>query len=461
MKRVQLLILLVTLALIPCSVQGTVLSLSVLDAGTGIPVPDALVFVNGDFVGKTPATGTFQYTHGLNASFSLKVTKAGYTDQVTLMEADRISAQVFLSRKELTLTIALFDGSTFQPVSGALVMLSGENLTASAESDVNGRAVLPVRAYGLYSVDVRAPHYERLMRTVEMGVSDTSLQFWLYRSDQLVIQTKDEATGTPLRNAAVTVDGVLRGSTDAQGRLVLFLEKERTYQIRVEFRDYNLYTADRYVGVGDLVLTIPMSRETERVTVSAFDPDLRPVEDADVIVDGVLSGTTDLYGRAVLVTVEHGRHDVMVKKAGYLPAAGTFEINRTQADLVMQLQYAEAEVVVRVGAAGERNPVLEGARIGINGKESGSTGKDGSYRINLTTSRTYNISVMFPGYGPQSRIVDLPLGAVTFPVEFTLFPEPDYTLLLVVTAGIVLVLAIFGIRRIQRERRRGRIFRRR
>jgi hypothetical protein len=461
MKRVQILVLLAILVLVPCTVQGTVFSLLVLDAGTGIPVPDALVYVNGDYAGKTAASGAFQYSHALNASFYLKVTKTGYVDQVSLIEPDRISGQVILSRKDLTLTVALFDGTTFQPVSGALVTLSGENLSASAQSDVNGRAVLTAKAYGQYSVDVRVPHYERLVRTVEMGTADTSVQFWLYRSDQLLIQARDAAAGTAIADANVTVDGVPRGSTDRSGRLVLFLEKERNYQIRVESTGYTPYTADRYLTTGDIVLTVPLSREMERVTVSAFDEDRRPVEAADVLVDGVLSGATDPYGRVVLLKVEHGLHQVLVKKAGYLAAGGTFEINRSWADLVLEMPFAPGEVVVSVRDAADGSVLREGARIGINGQEKGLTGKDGSIRINLTTSRTYNISAALPGFGAQFREVDIPLGAVTLPVEFTLIRDPDYTLLIVVAAGVVLVLTVFGIRRLQRDRRRNRIFRRR
>ncbi|MDD1660667.1 MAG: carboxypeptidase-like regulatory domain-containing protein [Methanomicrobiales archaeon] len=461
MKRVQLLVLLVTLALVPSIAQGTVFSLVVLDAGTGNPVQDALVYVNGDYAGKTTASGEFPYSHALNASFYLKVTKVGYEDQVSLIEPDRISGQVMLSRKDLTLTVTLFDGTTFQPVSGALVTLSGENISASAQSDVNGRALLTAKSYGQYSVEVRVPHYETLIRTVETGTADTSVQFWLYRSDQLVIQARDAATGTAIGNATVTVDGVLRGDTDPSGRLLLFLEKERNYQIRVESPGYSPYAVDRYLATGDIVLAVPLSRETERVTLSAFDEDRRPVEGADVLVDGVLVAATDAYGRASLLSVEHGRHDIVVKKAGYLAAGGTYEINRSRADLVVDLPFAPGEVVITVRDAAGDDLLLEGARIGINGVESGRTGKDGSYRINLTTSRTYNISAALSGFGAESRDVALPLGAVTFPVEFSLIRNPDYTLLIAVTAGVILILAAIGIRRLQRDRRRSRIFRRR
>jgi hypothetical protein len=461
MKRVQLLVLLATLALVPAIVQGTVFSLVVRDAGTGKPVQDALVYVNGDYAGKTSASGEFPYSHAMNASFYLKVTKAGYLDQVSLIGPDRISGEVMLSRKELTLTVDLFDSATFQPVSGALVTLSGENLSASAQSDLDGRALLTARSYGQYSVEVRVPHYETLVRTVEMGTADSSVQFWLYRSDQLVIQARDAATGAAIANATVTVDGVLRGNTDASGRLLLFLGKEQNHQIRVESPGYEPYTADRYLATNDIVFAIPLSVERERVTVSAFDEDRRPVEGADVLVDGVLSAATDAYGRTSLPNVEHGRHDIMVKKAGYLAGGGSYEINRSQNDLVVDLPFAPGEVVVTVRDGAGDEILLEGARIGINGVEAGLTGKDGTYRINLTASRTYNVSAALTGFGFQFRDVAVPLGAVTFPVEFTLIRNPDYTLLIVVTAGVLLILAVFSIRRLQRDRRRSRIFRRR
>jgi hypothetical protein len=199
----------------------------------------------------------------------------------------------------------------------------------------------------------------------------------------------------------------------------------------------------------------------ERVTVSAFDEDRRPVEGADVLVDGVLSAATDAYGRTSLPNVEHGRHDIVVKKAGYLAGGGSYEINRSQNDLVVDLPFAPGEVVVTVRDGAGDNILLEGARIGINGVEAGLTGKDGTYRINLTASRTYNVSAALTGFGSQFRDVAVPLGAVTFPVEFTLIRNPDYTLLIVVTAGVLLILAVFSIRRLQRDRRRSRIFRRR
>jgi hypothetical protein len=461
MKRVQILVLIATLALVPAIAQGTVFTLKVMDAGTGDPVQDARVYVNGDYTGKTTASGEFPYSHALNASFYLKVAKTGYVDQVLLVEPDRISGQVMLSRMDLTLTVTLFDGSTFQPVPGALVTLSGENHSASAQSDANGRALLPVKSYGQYSVEVRVPHYETLLRTVETGSADTAVQYWLYRSDQLVIQVTDAATGAAITNATVTVDGVVKGNTDPSGRLQLFLEKEENHQIRVDSPGYSPATVDRYLATGDIMWAVPLSRATERVTVSAFDADRRPVEGADVLVDSVLSAVTDAYGRAPLPDVEHGRHLIVVKKAGYLATGGTYEINQSLADLVVDLPFAPGDVVITVRDAGGDDVLLEGARIGVNGVESGLTGKEGSFRLNLTTSRTYNISAALSGFAAQSRDVAVPLGAVTFPVEFTLVRNPDYTLLIVITVGALLVLAVIGIRRMQRDRRRSRIFRRR
>lgn len=461
MKRVQLLVLLATLALIPAVAQGVVFTLVVQDAGTGNPVQDARVYVNGDYAGRTTASGEFPYSHALNASFYLKVAKTGYVDQVILVEPDRISGEVVLSRKDLALTVTLFDGTTFQPVSMALVTVSGENHSASAQSDGNGRALLTVKSYGLYSVEVRVPHYETLERTVETGSADTAVQFWLYRSDQLVIQARDAATGSAIGNATVTVDGVLKGNTDPSGQLLLFLEKEENHQIRVESPGYSPVTVDRYLATGDIVWAVPLSRATELVTISAFDEDRRPVDGADVLVDGVLSAVTDAYGRAPLPDVEHGRHHIVVKKAGYLAAGGTYEINQSLADLVVDLPFAPGEVLITVRDASREDALLEGARIGINGVESGVTGKDGTCRINLTTSRTYNMSAVLSGFGAQFRDVAVPLGAVTFPVEFTLVRDTDYTLLIVVTAVVLLILAVISIRRLQRDRRRTRIFRRR
>jgi Carboxypeptidase regulatory-like domain len=461
MKRVQLLVLLATLALVPAIVQGTVFSLVVLDAGTGDPVQDARVYVNGDYAGKTTASGEFPYSHAMNSSYYLKVAKTGYVDQVILVEPDRISGEVTLSRKDLVLTVTLYDGTTFQPVPGALVTLSGENHSASAQSDANGQALLTVKSYGLYSVEVRAPHYETLLRTVETGTTDTAVQYWLYRSDQLVVQARDAVTGAAIANATVMVDGVLKGNTDPSGQLLLFLEKEENHQIRLESPGYSPATVERYLATGDILWAVPLSRATERVMVSAFDEDRRPVEGADVLVDSVLSAVTDAYGRASLPGVEHGLHHVVVKKAGYLSSGGTYEINQSLADLVVDLPFAPGEVVITVRDASGEDVLLEGAGIGINGVESGVTGKDGTFHTNLTTSRTYNMSAGLSGFGAQFRDVNVPLGAVTFPVEFALVRNTDYTLPIVVATGVLLVLAVFSIRRLQRDRRRSRIFRRR
>jgi len=461
MKRVQLLVLLATLVLVPAIVQGTVLSLTVLDAGTGDPVQDARVYVDGDYAGKTGESGEFPYSHSLNASFYLKVARVGYDDQVILVEPDQIAATVMLSRKTLTLTVTLFDGTTYQPVPGALVTLSGENLSVSARSNDNGQAVFPVRSYSLYSVEVRVPHYETLERTFETGSTDTAVQYWLYRSDQLVIQVKDAATGAAIGNATVMVDGLLQGSTDPSGQLVIFVEKEDNHQIRVESPGYTTATMDRYLATGDIVWAVPLARATERVTVSAFDEDRRPVEGAEVLVDGVQSGTTDAYGRAPLQSVEHGRHTIIVRKAGYLDTGGSYEINASLADLVMDLPFAAGEVVISVREAGDGDLPLAGAAIGINGVEKGVTGADGSFHTSLTTSRTYNISAALSGYAPQFRDVAVPRGAATFPVGFALAKNPDYTPLFLAAVAVVLILAVIGIRRMQRDRRRSRIIRRR
>ena len=92
---------------------------------------------------------------------------------------------VNLSQKAVTLKVNLYDSDTLGPVAGALVNISAMNCTQGKQSDAAGVVEFGVNASMLYSIDITAPNYEPRSGTVDVGMENKAVQFWLLSGNQV------------------------------------------------------------------------------------------------------------------------------------------------------------------------------------------------------------------------------------------------------------------------------------
>jgi len=432
-------------ALLCPAANATVLNLTVQDDADGALLADANVYSKGELIGKTDTTGRLSYTHYNNESYLLKVTKSGYDDWDTLVSATETSLLAELSRKSETLTITLYDGVTLQPVQNAIVFLRGENFSASDQSDADGKVSFRIETAQTYAIEVRASRYDTLQKTFDMDATAKEVQYWLFRSDQFVIQVLDASTMKPISNATITVDSVKNGETDADGRVMLHLDRERRYRIGVEKTDYQPYSKEVLISTEDALHTALLTKSIYPVFIAVFDEHLIPVQGADVLLNDTFLGKTDQYGRFGLSNLEAGPHLLEVRRTGYVPWKQVKEITKAGEDIVAELMYGSSAIAIVV--EDKEHHKLGGATVSIDGTGIGSTDSLGNFACELKTGTQYNISGSLDGYRQAFVQKDIPLGTTNLTVILQLERSSDYTILIAACAGIAAIgIAVVGIR---------------
>ncbi|RXE55741.1 hypothetical protein ABH15_05780 [Methanoculleus taiwanensis] len=436
----RLLCILVVGVLFVCgSAQATHLQITVLDEATSVGLSDVSLYVDGDYVGMTGSNGLFSYTHSMSESYRLKATRSGYNDWVGLVGGSASSVLIEMSRKSEVLAVDLFDGESLQPVRDAVVQVHGDGFDGSESTDASGRADFQVKAGGLYNIEIRAQSYYSLSRTVQMESSGRTVQYWIYRNDKFAALVKDSQTRQPIADATVTIDTGRAGTTGADGLLPLHLQRERRYLVVVEKPDYQTYQAEHLITADDVLLTILLSKSTYPVTVSVYDETRKPVEQADVFINGTWQGKTDRYGRYGLPSVEAGTYMVEVSAPGYTGWSDTCQITRTGEDIIVDLAYARADVMIKAEDADGR--ALAGTAVLIDGRPAGITDAEGTLRTVLKSSDSYNVSASLEGYRFASVALEVPLGRTAAEATVRLEREFDPVVLI---GAFVLLLALIA-----------------
>jgi len=449
MDRRLIIALLISCALLCCTAQAVTLRISVADEKTGSALADASIYVNGDYVGSTASDGTYSYVHAGTKDLSLKIVRNGYRNWVNYADYDATRIQVNMVREDRILEFELYDSGTLKPVVGAVVRVTGKDLSESRITDSSGSVGFPVKAGELYNAEIHASGYHDLSKTVQMENSDRVVQYWLFSSNLLAILVRDAETSAPIPGAEVYIDSVRAGETDADGRLPLHLERAKRYSLRVVSPDYQVYLENRYLEVDDVLLAVPLSKSKYSVSIMALNEAEKLVEGAEIYFDGTLKGKTDGYGRFTLVNVPAGTYDIQIRAPGYADWGEARQFSGEGEDVIARLNYDRASVTIRVEDSG-RNMVAD-AVIVIDDQVVGVTDGAGILKRDLATNRAYAVTAARDGYRNISVNADIPLGATEFPI--TLVMEQDFGVwMLAAGIGAVLMVAI-GAALVVRQRR--------
>jgi hypothetical protein len=448
------LFIIVLLWAVCCSVQATTVFISVIDESDNAFLEGASVSVNGEYVGRTDSYGELTYEHSETESLNLKITKSGYEDWNDIVSESDTSILAELSRKSEFLTVVLYDADTITPVEGALVKVSGEGLSDAERSDADGKSTFELMTGATCTVEVRASRYDTLLKTVEIADGAKEVQYWLYRNDQFVVKVSDAVVGDPVEGATVSIDERVEGTTDATGMLVLYLERERSYTFNVEKSTYRTVQERRYIGVDEAVYEVNLGKSLYPVSISVFNDAVVPVDGAKVYIDGDLLGTTDSYGRCGTSSLIAGSHTVEVRRDGYLDWQQTLSLAGSGEDIVVNLAYAAAHLVIIVEDVDHR--ILPGAVVLVDGEEIGTTDANGQITADLATASVYNLTALAEGYATAGVDTELPLGTSEDAIAITLEKTFDPWIFGVAGIGIGGVLLIgYGMRKLTRKRKGG------
>ncbi|WP_067078712.1 carboxypeptidase regulatory-like domain-containing protein [Methanoculleus horonobensis] len=453
MKKSRLVIvLLISCALLCCTAQAVTLRISVVDDRTDDALADASIYIDGDYVGSTNSAGTYSYAHSGKKDLYLKVVRKGYRNWVEYVDYDATRVEIDMIREDATLMFELYDAGTLNPIVGGVVRVTGNDYSDSEVSGSSGSVNFPVKANELYNAEIRASGYHDLSKSVQMESSSRTVQCLLFSNDILGIQVLDVETSTPLKGAEVYIDNARAGETDADGRLQFHLERAKRYSFRITAPDYQPYQESRYLEVDDVFLPVRLSKSEYPVSITVFNEATKPVEAAEIYLNGTLQGKTSQYGRFMLSNIHAGTYELVVRAPGYADWSETRQITGQGEDIVAELGYDRASVTIRASDP-ENNPVA-GAVVVIDGQVIGVTDGLGSLKTPLVTNKVHAVTAACEGYRNISIDADIPLGIAETTIPLVL--EKDFNVwVLVAGVGVVAVLLLAAVM-VVRYRRAGR-----
>jgi hypothetical protein len=409
-------------------------------------IPQASVYADGAPVGKTDSEGMLQFSHPGISDLTVKVVKTGYDEWSGTLGANATNLLVEMMRKNLTLSVEVFDADMLSPIPGAEVYLTGPVLSQQGSTDEQGVADFRVTAEETYTVNVRAPSYQARSTDVEMALDSKSVQFLLYRDDRFALVIKDSADGSPVKDAEVFVDGVSKGITDSKGAITLELPRGKIYNIKVIKEGYADYSDKVIIREEDALITVPIDKAHYKAFVMVYDQEKHPVEGVKVQVNGSGSAITDAYGKVAISDLLSGSYAISAEKEGYQPANTTFTVSADGQEVIIPVRFGQASLLLYVQEPDGK--MIQGAQVLVNGEEAGITDAHGQFTTHVTVNSPVTINTTKEGYQQGGLDVLVPSGSSSVTYTVNMQPNLDLGLLWIVAivAVIVVVAAVLVVR---------------
>jgi hypothetical protein len=444
--------------LICSSVQATNLQISVQDSIDNSSIPHATVFLNGANYARANNLGQVNITHSGINDLNIRVSMTGYDDWDRLVSKNETSLFVNMSRKSLTLKVSLFDSDTLQPVSGALVNISAENVTLGKQTDISGSVQFGVKASTLYSVNIDSPTYQPRHGTVDMVAENREIQYWLLSGNRFAIAIKERDSNTPVPDAEVRIDSGIVGKTDNKGILIIPVTRGKTYSIEIRKDGYQTLTESRIISDADAIYSADLIKAPVGAFIYVFDENHAAINGADVFINGNLSGTTNQYGRSTFPNLVSGTYPVDIRKTGYVTVSRPIQVSNPNVDYTFEMIFENAELTLFV--QDNEQKIVSNASISINGNYLGVTDNHGQYNTKLKFNTLYNITASKDGYQSTSIQKQVIQGNATATTTMTMEKSLDWGLITIIVAGVIGVLLLFAVIRLLGHRKRRHIMRR-
>ncbi|WOF16844.1 PEGA domain-containing protein [Methanoplanus sp. FWC-SCC4] len=438
----RFLALLILLGAICCVVQATTLTVTVRDNIDQSPVTGASVYIDGNYIGSTNSLGKLVYSHSFSSNFRLGVEKSGYKYWNDLISPGTGSVVADVIRQKGILQINVMDSDTLEPIGNALVKVSGTDITDSESTDSTGSAEFEVPLSATYNVEVQMPRYETIIKSVEVDTTSKKVDYLLKRNDLVIFQIKDgESTGTtkaPLSGAEIYIDDKLAGETGSEGKVTLYIEHERSYDIRIEKSQYQTFEENHFFASDDIIYSATLSKSLYPVTVSVYNSEKVPVENAEIYIDDQLFGSSDTYGRSPVTKLSSGIHSFEVRKTGYDTWKLEKNIDGSDENIIATLAFSTAKATIIVQDNDQK--LVPNAAVLVNGKNIGVTDAQGKLKTDLITNSQYSFEVSAKEYESFNEIRDVPLGSQEITINLVL--KKSFNVLFV--GGVIAAIVLIG-----------------
>lgn len=424
------------------------------------PVSQAMVYADNSLVGKTDDLGTVEFSHpDTGGSIEISVVKRGYDEWTGMLGQNQTSLPVEMTRKNLSFRAEVFDSDTLEPIPGASVSLD-DGGTRTISTDSNGTASFSVKANSVISVRISAPNYQTRESSIEIGVDLKTVQFWLYPEERFAVLVRERNSGNPVSGAEIYFDGVLKGVSDPKGALTIDLPRDKVYTMEIKKDGFVDLTEKRIIGKDEALVILNMEKVPFTLTVSVFDQDNRPIQGADISVDGSSAGITNRYGTAKVENLSYGTYSVSAFHEGYLNASRDVLVGEKGEDTVFVLDYEMVPVTFYTEEKDGRR--IAGALVSLDNTFVGITDSEGKANTKIRSMVKQTINASKEGYLPATTQVFLNSSQKSSTVRLVM--EPSLNLLfmggliaviVIIVAGVILVLRGRSSRGFHRAGRRG------
>jgi len=149
-----------------------------------------------------------------------------------------------------------------------------------------------------------------------------------------------------------------------------------------------------------------------------------PIPDAEVRIDTILAGKTDLKG---VLTTQVGRgktYTFDITKEGYLPYSTTRTISDTDALLNVLMSKSPVGAVIYV--IDESQAPVTGAEVYVDGTLAGTTNQYGGYTFSQIVFGNYTVEVKKDGFVPSKKSIEVIKPGNEFTIEMP-FATVDLT----------------------------------
>jgi len=424
----------------------TTLLITVQDSIDNTTLSHATVFVNNANYARTNSLGQVYLTHTGQDDQVIKITKTGYNDWSQTVSKNTTVLLVNLSRQTLTFTVNLFDSDTLNPITGANVTLTSENLSQTKLTDSSGSATFAVTATTIYTLNINAANYESRSSTIEMGTENQEVQYKLLSGNSFSFVVKDKDSGKALSDAEVRLNAILAGKTDERGILITPVTRGKTYTIEIKRDGYQTYTESRTIGESDAIFYATLTKAPVGAFVYITDESKKAMSNVDVYVNGSLAGTSNEYGRMNLPNLVAGDYSVVVKKSGYLTQTRTVSVSSQSQDYTFVMPYESAALTIFVQDSDKK--VLSNVSLAVDGTVVGLTDDNGQLITQVPFGVDVNISATKDGYSPASVKKIVGQGNATATVTIILEKNLDWGLFSMIAIGAIAIIVLFVIIRI-------------
>lgn len=355
----------------------------VIDKNTATALAGATVTLSGASTATviTAIDGRLSFSNLAAGSYTLQVTKAGYTpytNSYQLIAGQALDAGAIVLAQLQTVGIArgqIISAATGLPMSGVTVLLNGG--VASAVTDANGYYAFTSVTPGVVSLSVSASGYTTVSGSGNMLAGQTLIfSPALYATSatapttgHFIGKVVEAGGGGPLAGVGIQLNGATMGVTAADGSFDLTLPPA-SYSAVFTLAGYDTASAGFLLTAGAVMNagTVALSKQLTSTTISGVVKDQAsgmPIDGAQVqILNGALA-TTGLDGTYAFTGLSGTSLDLRVSATGYVTQSLNLQISRPSnivQDFSLQVQTG---LGISLGAL-QVNPVSVGSRTDIS-----------------------------------------------------------------------------------------------